>query len=81
MAIARALANRPKVVIADEPTGNLDSETGHEVIELLAALRDTTEVTVILATHDEEISRRAEHRVRLHDGRLVEDRAVATARA
>jgi putative ABC transport system ATP-binding protein len=81
VAIARALANRPKVVIADEPTGNLDSETGREVIELLAALRDTAGVTVILATHDEEIGRRAEHRVRLRDGRLVEDRAVATARA
>jgi putative ABC transport system ATP-binding protein len=81
VAIARALANRPRVVIADEPTGNLDSETGREVIELLSELRDKAGVTVILATHDEEIGLRAERRVRLRDGLLVDDRSVKGARA
>ncbi len=76
VAIARALANNPQVVIADEPTGNLDSETGLEVIELLSELRDVAGVTVILATHDEEIGRRAERRVRLRDGAIAEDRAT-----
>lgn len=76
VAIARALANKPRVVIADEPTGNLDSETGLEVIDLLSELRDVAGVTVILATHDEEIGRRAERRVRMRDGSIVEDRAA-----
>ena len=76
VAIARALSNKPRVVIADEPTGNLDSETGLEVIELLSELRDVAGVTVILATHDEEIGRRAERRIRMRDGSIVEDRAA-----
>jgi putative ABC transport system ATP-binding protein len=71
VAIARALANSPRVVIADEPTGNLDSETAAEVIAVLAGLRDTAGVTLILATHDDEIGRIAEHRIRLRDGSIV----------
>ncbi len=71
VAIARALANSPRVVIADEPTGNLDSETAAEVISVLSGLRDTAGVTLILATHDDEIGRIAEHRVRLRDGSIV----------
>lgn len=71
VAIARALANSPRVVIADEPTGNLDSETASEVISVLAGLRQTAGVTLILATHDEEIGRIAERRVRLKDGLIV----------
>lgn len=71
VAIARALANAPRVVIADEPTGNLDSETAAEVISLLAGLRETAGVTLILATHDDEIGRIAETRVRLKDGLIV----------
>ena len=71
VAIARALANSPRVVIADEPTGNLDSETAAEVISVLAGLRQTAGVTLILATHDDEIGRIAERRVRLRDGLVV----------
>lgn len=72
VAMARALANSPRVVIADEPTGNLDSETAAEVISLLAGLRETAGVTLILATHDDEIGRIAETRVRLKDGLIVD---------
>ncbi|HVA76131.1 MAG TPA: ABC transporter ATP-binding protein [Acidimicrobiales bacterium] len=71
VAIARALANSPRVVIADEPTGNLDSETAAEVISVLAGLRQTAGVTLILATHDDEIGRIAETRVRLKDGSII----------
>ena len=71
VAIARALANQPRVVIADEPTGNLDSETAAEVISMLAGLRQSAGVTLILATHDDEIGRIAERRVRLRDGQIV----------
>jgi putative ABC transport system ATP-binding protein len=71
VAIARALANRPRVVIADEPTGNLDSTTAGEVMALLAGLRKTEGVTIILATHDEDIARAAERRIQLRDGEIV----------
>jgi putative ABC transport system ATP-binding protein len=71
VAIARALANSPRVVIADEPTGNLDSETASEVISVLAGLRQSAGVTLILATHDDEIGRIAERRIRLKDGSIV----------
>lgn len=77
VAIARALANSPKVVIADEPTGNLDSETANEVIALISELHREQKVTVIVATHDEEIAKNAERRVRLRDGAVTEDTASA----
>jgi putative ABC transport system ATP-binding protein len=72
VAIARALANEPRVLVADEPTGNLDSETATGVMDLIAQLHTESGVTVILATHDESISTRAQRRVRLRDGRVVE---------
>lgn len=71
VAIARALANSPRVVIADEPTGNLDSGTAAEVISVLAGLHRTAGVTLILATHDDDIGRIAETRVRLRDGLIA----------
>jgi putative ABC transport system ATP-binding protein len=72
VAIARALANEPRVLVADEPTGNLDSETAAGVMDLIAQLHSESGVTVILATHDELISTRAQRRVRLRDGRVVD---------
>ena len=72
VAIARALANEPRVIVADEPTGNLDSETAAGVMDLIAQLHSESGVTVILATHDELISTRAQRRVRLRDGRVVD---------
>jgi putative ABC transport system ATP-binding protein len=72
VAIARALANDPHVLLADEPTGNLDSSTGGEIIDLLLSLSDDTRRTVVLVTHDADVAGRAERVVRMQDGRLVD---------
>ena len=71
VAIAGALANSPEVIVADEPTGNLDSESAGEVMSLLVQLRADDEVTVIVAMHDEEVARQASRRVRMRDGRIT----------
>lgn len=72
VAIARALINDPGLVLADEPTGNLDSDTGKEIVGLLLQLRDRTGMTVVIATHDPGVAEACERIVRLHDGRVVE---------
>ena len=69
--IARALVVGPRVILADEPTGNLDSATGADVIELLAGLATRHGATVIVATHDTELASRAPRRLAMRDGRLV----------
>ena len=71
VAIARALVVGPRVILADEPTGNLDSQTGADVIELLAGLASSHGATVIVATHDAELAARAPKRLAMRDGRLV----------
>jgi len=73
VAIARALVNRPGLLLADEPTGNLDSETSREIMDLLLQLRDEREMTIVVATHDPVIATRCERIVRLLDGAVVED--------
>ena len=70
VAIARALANDPPVLVADEPTGNLDSKTAHEVFDLIASLPERGK-TVIYVTHDRALARRASARIELLDGRIV----------
>ncbi len=77
VAIARALVNDPVLLLADEPTGNLDSETGGEILELLLELRERRGTTVIVATHDAQIASRCDRILRLLDGRVVDDVAVA----
>jgi macrolide transport system ATP-binding/permease protein len=72
VAIARALANDPAILLADEPTGNLDSATGETIIELLAELADDTR-TLIIVTHDERLAARARRVIALADGRVVRD--------
>jgi putative ABC transport system ATP-binding protein len=79
VAIARALALEPRVVLADEPTGNLDSATGREIVDLLAGLAAEHGSTVVVATHDAELAARALRRLHMRDGRLVTVPAAATA--
>jgi putative ABC transport system ATP-binding protein len=74
VAIARALVHAPKLVLADEPTGNLDIGTGARIIDLLFDLNEDVGSTLVLVTHDDEIARRCQRVVHLHQGRLVEDR-------
>jgi putative ABC transport system ATP-binding protein len=76
VAIARALSVEPRVVLADEPTGNLDSSTGADVVDLLAGLAAEHGATVIVATHDAELAGRAPRRLGMRDGRLLTAAAV-----
>jgi len=68
VAIARALINEPELLLADEPTGNLDSKTGAEIIELLKGLRAEKNMTLVIATHDEKVAAHAERVIQLMDG-------------
>ena len=77
VAIARALANDPPIVLADEPTGNLDSTTGAHIMELLLNVRRTRESTLVLVTHDAELASLADTQLTLRDGRPVGVPAVA----
>jgi putative ABC transport system ATP-binding protein len=70
VAIARALINHPSVLLADEPTGNLDTHNSHQVIELLTTLKDTYPVTLLIATHDPDVARACDRQIVLDDGRL-----------
>jgi len=74
IAIARALINQPKVVFADEPTGNLDSKTGEEIIKLLKRLNQEEGVTIIVVTHDESLIKFADKVVYIKDGEIKENR-------
>jgi putative ABC transport system ATP-binding protein len=73
IAIARALISRPHVLLADEPTGNLDSATGHEIIDLLLRLRASHGMTLIIATHNIEVAASCDRVVAIHDGRIISD--------
>jgi ABC-type lipoprotein export system ATPase subunit len=70
VAIARALINSPELILADEPTGNLDSRTGDEIIDLLCSLREEQQTTLIIATHDARVAARAPKMVELADGQI-----------
>jgi ABC-type lipoprotein export system ATPase subunit len=70
VAIARALINEPELLLADEPTGNLDSHTGAEIIELLKSLRDEKQMTLIIATHDAKVATTAPRVIELADGQI-----------
>jgi putative ABC transport system ATP-binding protein len=72
VAIARALANEPPLLLADEPTGNLDTATGHSIIELLLGINRARGTTLVLVTHDPELAAKADVRIALRDGRVVE---------
>ena len=77
MAIARALANDPSLVLADEPTGNLDEAAGQRVAELLERLNTQRGCTLVVVTHDEAIAGRAPRRLHLREGRAAADTSAA----
>ncbi|MBX3280976.1 MAG: ABC transporter ATP-binding protein [Acidobacteria bacterium] len=71
VAIARAFANSPKILLADEPTGNLDSKNGTHIFELMVGLHEKNNVTLVLVTHDDNLAARAVRRIVLSDGKVV----------
>jgi putative ABC transport system ATP-binding protein len=79
VALARAIVTQPKVLFADEPTGNLDTQTGADVAELLFALRLRARTTLFLVTHEEVLARRCDRVVRLRDGRVIADEPVGVS--
>jgi len=77
VALARAFGPRPRILLADEPTGNLDRETGRVVLETMERLRSESGTTLVLVTHDVEVASRADRRIHLRDGRIDRDTAQA----
>jgi putative ABC transport system ATP-binding protein len=78
VAMARALVNTPSILLADEPTGNLDSRTSEEIMDLITELNQRGH-TIVLVTHEEDIGRRAQRLIRLRDGRIVSDERLVGA--
>ncbi len=79
VAIARAIGPRPRLLLADEPTGNLDTRTGNEVMRLMLELRAQLGMTLVIVTHDAAIARRCARRIGLADGRVFEDVSLSAA--
>jgi len=79
VAIARALANRPRLILADEPTGNLDSQSGADIIALMRRLNEELGTTVVLVTHDTTVAHQTRRIVTMRDGRIVHEHGVGTA--
>jgi putative ABC transport system ATP-binding protein len=77
VAIARALINNPSIILADEPTGNLDSKTSYEIMQLFDEIHQQGN-TIILVTHEEDIARHAQRIIRLRDGRIESDSLIKT---
>ncbi len=73
VAIARALITHPEILVADEPTGNLDNKTGQQILELFTQLHQELHVTLVVATHDPAVAKRADRVIRLKDGGIVEE--------
>ena len=76
VALARAFSTRPRLLFADEPTGNLDGRTGHTIIDLMLELNRELGTTLVLVTHDLELARLARRTIRLADGTIIEDQAA-----
>jgi putative ABC transport system ATP-binding protein len=76
VALARAFSNRPRILFADEPTGNLDVRTGAVIIDLMGELNRQVGTTLVLVTHDPDLASRARRTIRLADGRVVADSAA-----
>ncbi len=79
VALARALVTRPRLLLADEPTGNLDGKTGRQIVELLFSMQARRGATLILVTHDERLAERCERVIRMADGRIVDGATTPVA--
>jgi len=77
VAVARAFSNKPSILFADEPTGNLDAETGEKVVELLFNLNKELGTTLVIVTHDIELAQKTQHILRLKGGKIIENQMVA----
>ena len=77
MAIARALVGEPALILADEPTGNLDAATAEDIMQLLLELNRASGVTLVIVTHDPGIAARLERRIRVREGRVVDEAVLA----
>jgi len=71
VAIARAIIGKPKLLLADEPTGNLDSHMGNEIMKILESLHQDDKTTIVMVTHDDELAKRTQRIVRVYDGQLI----------
>jgi putative ABC transport system ATP-binding protein len=81
VAIARSMINKPGVILLDEPTGAVDTETAQQLVDLLKRLNQEDAVTIVIVTHDLEIARQARRQIRLKDGKVVADEKVSTGAA
>jgi putative ABC transport system ATP-binding protein len=81
VAIARSLVNDPSIILADEPTGNLDSKSGAEIVEIFKRLSEEDNITMVFVTHDPDVAAETQRILRLHDGRIVEEELLKRAPA
>jgi putative ABC transport system ATP-binding protein len=77
VAIARSMVNQPSLILLDEPTGAVDTETAEQLVALLKSLNEQDEVTIVVVTHDLDVAKEAKRQIRLKDGKVVADEAVA----
>ena len=81
MAIARSLVNRPSLILADEPTGNLDTRTSLEIMDIFQKLNQAAQITIILVTHEPDIAKYAERHVVFRDGKVIQDTRIKPRQA
>jgi putative ABC transport system ATP-binding protein len=79
VAIARALSREPRIIFADEPTGNLDGRTGRQIVELLFGLRQRRNATLLIVTHDDRLAAMADRVIRMSDGEVAADEGTKAA--
>jgi ABC-type lipoprotein export system ATPase subunit len=79
VAIARSMVNRPSLILLDEPTGAVDTETAEQLVALLKSLNQQDQVTIVVVTHDLDVAKEAKRQIRLKDGKVIADEAVAPA--